>query len=73
MSDRINGIVKFFVKEKGYGFITPEYGGKDVFVHSSDVEAGLDLSEQQHVSFVLAKSDRKKGDGMKATLVQLAD
>lgn len=74
MSDRINGIVKFFVEGKGYGFITPEEGGKDVFVHLSDLPEGVNfLNEQQRVTFVIAVSDRKKGDGKKATKVALVD
>lgn len=73
-SQRINGIVKFFVEEKGYGFITPEVGGKDVFVHLTDLPEGIStLYEQQKVSFIVAVSDRKKGDGKKATKVQLMD
>jgi len=47
------GTVKFFNTAKGFGFISPEGGGKDVFVHVSAVEAaGLrSLSEGQKVSF----------------------
>ena len=47
------GTVKFFNTSKGFGFIAPEGGGKDVFVHASAVEAaGLrTLSEGQKVSF----------------------
>lgn len=74
MSNRIDGIVKFFVEEKGYGFITPEEGGKDVFVHVSDLPDGVKkLIEEQRVSFVVAASDRKKGDGNKATDVRISD
>jgi CspA family cold shock protein len=55
------GTVKFFNARKGYGFIQPESGGSDVFVHITDVEAsGLDgLNEGQKVSFEVA-SDRGK-------------
>jgi CspA family cold shock protein len=47
------GTVKFFNSSKGFGFITPEGGGKDVFVHVSAVErAGMrSLNEGQRVSF----------------------
>jgi len=47
------GTVKFFNAAKGFGFIAPEDGGKDVFVHASAVEmAGMRvLSEGQRVSF----------------------
>lgn len=50
-----NGTVKWFNPEKGYGFIEPEDGGKDAFVHISAVErAGLStLNEGQKVSFEL--------------------
>ncbi len=49
----LNGTVKFFNETKGFGFITPDGGGKDVFVHASAVErAGLrSLSEGQRVTF----------------------
>jgi CspA family cold shock protein len=47
------GIVKWFNSVKGYGFITPDEGGKDAFVHISAVErAGLNgLNEGQRVSY----------------------
>ena len=57
-----NGTVKWFNAHKGYGFIQPEGGGKDVFVHISAVErAGLrELKEGQRVSFEVV-TDRKTG------------
>jgi CspA family cold shock protein len=55
------GTVKWFNTTKGYGFIQPDDGGKDVFVHISAVErAGLrSLNEGQAVSFEL-KDERGK-------------
>lgn len=51
------GTVKWFNTTKGYGFIEPEGGGKDVFVHISAVErSGLTgLADNQKVSFELAE------------------
>ncbi|WP_417524514.1 cold-shock protein [Marinovum sp.] len=48
-----NGTVKWFNSTKGFGFIAPESGGKDVFVHISAVErAGLtSLNDDQKVTF----------------------
>jgi len=56
------GTVKWFNPDKGYGFIQPDDGGKDVFVHISAVErAGLrELREGQRVSFEVVV-DRKTG------------
>lgn len=55
------GTVKWFNSTKGYGFIQPETGGKDVFVHISAVErSGLgNLSEGQRVSFELESRNGK--------------
>ena len=57
------GTVKFFNSAKGFGFIAPEGGGKDVFVHISAVErSGLSgLADGQKVSFDLEK-DRQGRD-----------
>lgn len=56
-----SGTVKWFNPTKGYGFIQPAGGGKDVFVHISAVErAGLStLNEGQHVEYEII-SDRGK-------------
>ena len=63
------GIVKWFNSNKGYGFIQPDNGGKDVFVHISAVErAGLsDLREGAKVSYEVVanrgKEFRRKPQG----------
>lgn len=58
----INGTVKFFNNAKGFGFIQPDDGSKDVFVHISAVErAGLTtLNENQKVSFELERGANGK-------------
>lgn len=67
------GTVKFFNMSKGFGFIAPEDGGNDVFVHISAVErSGLaGLVDGQKVSFD-AEPD-PKGKGMRASNLALAD
>ena len=56
------GTVKFFNTQKGFGFITPSDGGKDVFVHISAVErAGMrTLNKDQRVSYELETDRRGK-------------
>ncbi len=58
----IRGTVKFYNYQKGVGFITPDNGGKDVFVHATALErAGMQgLSEGQKVSFD-TEEDRRSG------------
>ena len=63
------GIVKFFDASKGFGFIQPESGEKDVFVHISAVQkAGMDaLSEGQRVSFeVVTERGKLAASNLKA-------
>jgi CspA family cold shock protein len=66
------GTVKFYNDSKGYGFIAPDDGGKDVFVHATALErAGIrGLVEGQKVSFE-TEQDRRSGKVAVATL-QLA-
>ncbi|OGS12340.1 MAG: cold-shock protein [Elusimicrobia bacterium RIFOXYA2_FULL_58_8] len=61
------GKVKWFNDQKGYGFITPDDGGKDLFVHHQDVkgEGFKTLAEGQDVEFEVTESDK----GPKATNV----
>ncbi|BEV46384.1 cold-shock protein [Afipia carboxidovorans] len=62
----MTGTVKFFNAERGYGFIKPDDGGRDVFVHITAVErAGLkNLVEGQQITFEVEPD--KKGKGPKA-------
>lgn len=57
-----DGVVKFYNHQKGFGFIQPDAGGKDVFVHATALErAGLHiLNEGQKVSFD-TQEDRRSG------------
>lgn len=60
---RQTGTVKFFNQTKGFGFITPDQGGKDVFVHVTAVErSGIgSLDEGMRVSFDTEPDKRGKG------------
>ena len=63
------GTVKWFNGQKGYGFIQPDQGGKDVFVHISAVErSGLrSLADGQKVSYDV-EADRRSGKESAANL-----
>jgi cold shock protein len=67
------GTIKFFNAERGYGFIKPDDGGRDLFVHITAVaQAGLEtLNEGQRVSYEIEPD--KKGKGSKAVGVRLAE
>ncbi len=66
------GTVKWFNQVKGYGFIQPDDGDKDAFVHISAVEvAGLDgLREGQKVEFELISDDRGRSSAENLSLVE---
>ena len=61
------GTVKWFNPEKGFGFITPDDGGPDVFVHYSEIQAGgyRSLEENQKVSYTVTQGNK----GPQATAV----
>jgi CspA family cold shock protein len=69
---RIPGTVKFFNTAKGFGFIAPSDGQKDVFVHATALErAGIHaLNEGDKVSFVL--EDDRRGRGKQAGQLEKA-
>ncbi len=60
MSNRIRGTVKFFNEDKGFGFISPEDGQKDVFVHHTAIQASgyRSLNEGSSVEFSIEPSDK---------------
>ena len=69
--ETINGVVKFFNGERGFGFVSPEGGGADVFVHISAVQrAGLEaLEPNQKITFQMLPD--KFGKGPKAINIGL--
>jgi cold shock protein len=69
---RQTGTVKFFNAAKGYGFITPDGGSKDVFVHVTALEhAGIrGVDEGTKLSFDV--EDDRRGRGKQATNIELA-
>jgi len=69
---RQTGTVKFYNSSKGYGFITPDEGGSDVFVHVTAVESSdiADLTDGMRISFETEPD--KRGKGPKAIDLQAA-
>ena len=62
MANLINGTVKWFNSEKGFGFIAPDQGGDDVFVHFRQVNKSghgrVELSEGQKVTFEIGQGQK---------------
>ena len=62
MANQVNGTVKWFNSDKGFGFIEPEDGGKDVFVHYSQIKSDgyerVTLDEGQKVSLEIGQGEK---------------
>ena len=65
MTETKTGTVKWFNSIKGYGFITPPDGGKDLFVHKSDIASGTTLNDGDSVSY----TEEQGPKGLQATNV----
>jgi len=62
MANQVNGTVKWFNSEKGYGFIQQDNGGKDVFVHFRQINSNgydrVSLDEGQKVTFEIGEGEK---------------
>jgi CspA family cold shock protein len=66
-SGRKSGVVKWYNEAKGYGFITPEDGGADIFMHVSALADDMDIAEGDKVSFDIEPG--RKPNSVQATKV----
>jgi CspA family cold shock protein len=65
----LKGTVKRWLDQRGYGFIAPEEGDDDVFVHHSEIEGTYALREGQSVEFEIERTDK----GPRAVNVKLVE
>jgi CspA family cold shock protein len=66
---KLKGTIKFFNSQKGFGFITPENGGKEIFVHISNIRGDVQsVNEGQRVEFVEGQG-RKGPEAVEVTLL----
>ncbi len=56
------GVVKFFNHERGYGFIKPDSGGRDLFAHIRQFHDGFEPRDGERVTFDTKESSRKPGE-----------
>ena len=68
MSNASTGVVKWFNDAKGFGFITPEGGGEDLFAHFKEIQGSgfKTLKEGQRVEYIAARGQK----GMQATQIK---
>lgn len=70
---RQSGTVKFFNTTKGYGFITPEEGSKDIFVHISALERSGIQNVVEGTKLTFEVEEDRRGRGFQATNLELAE
>ncbi len=67
-----NGTIKFFNQSRGFGFVSPEDGSKDVFIHATALEAAGISSIDEGDKITFDTEDDQRGRGKQATNVKLA-